>query len=178
MMNNIALSSVVKTIKRNTFGVLCVLSTEPRMRKTNNPYLGRVTKITRYVNVAVGRDYYVAVENAAERKGLDGKMVHEKASGMSWCDYPYFLVGDKNPNQFYLRLTLNKNTKIEATYKVDGRDATAKEVEEIKTFLYDKSYSQKQAAVGLTNEEDQVYPFSPKVENIVELSQGLIIYKR
>lgn len=178
MMNNINLATVVKNIKRNTFGVCCTLETEPRMRKTHNPYVGRVTKVTQYINVALGRDYYAAIENAAERKGLDGTMAHEKPSGMDWFDYPYFLVSDKNPNQYYLRLTLNKNTAVKATYMVDGREATENEVAEIKSFLYDNSYSAKQAAVGLADDDEQIRPFSVKIENIVELHQGGNVYNR
>lgn len=178
MMKNFdLLANVVRNVVRNSFGVCAVLETEPRMKKTANPYVGRVKKVTTYSNIALGRDYYAAVANAADRKGLDGKMEIEKPKGMTWSEYPYFLVSDKDAEQMYLRLTLNKNTTIKTTYMVDGREATAAEVEEIKTFLYDTSYSLKQAAVGL-EETEQVRPMSVKVENIVKIWQGAKCYER
>ena len=48
----------VKGINKGTFGITLVAMTEPSgMRKTNNPYVGRVKKISYTTNVALGYDY-------------------------------------------------------------------------------------------------------------------------
>ena len=166
------LSSVVKSIARNTFGVCVVLETIPRMRKTANPFIGRVTKVTRYSNVALGRDYYNTIGNKLDKLDLAKcEVEHEKPKGMTWLDYPYFLVSDKDDTQIYLRLTLNKNTHIVSEYYLDGVLATDDEVALIKTFIQSSGSSAKQTALGIDDDE-QVKPFSPKVEGIKCLWQG------
>lgn len=173
------LSAVVKTIKRNTFGVVIVTETIPTMRKTNNPYMGRVTKVSTYTNVALGRDYETAVNNVAERTNVNDThtFVASAPKGQLWSDYPYFLQSIKDAEQFYLRMTMNKNTKITATYYVDNRVATSAEVAEIQNFLQSHGTSQKQKDYGI-KDEDVVIPISVKVENIVSVSQGSISYNR
>ena len=178
--SNSNLTQCVTSIARNTFGVRVVLETKPRMRKTNNPYIGRVTKVTEIHNVALGRDYLTAVTRRADQVGGDAStFVPQGASGMVWVQHPYFLESIKDSNTHYLRLTLNRNSKCEVKYLVDGRAATDTEVAELKAFLYDShSYSQKQASVGITNEYDQVKPMSVMLENILLIEQGDKIYRK
>lgn len=172
------LSAVVKSIVRNSFGVCAITETDPTMRKTNNPYVGRVKKVTYYTNIAVGRVYENGVNNRLEKEGLAPDFETEKQKGRTWVDFPYFEVSDKDPNQHYLRLTLNKNTTTRVIYMVDGREATNVEVDEIKTFLSNSNKSSaKQSAMGLAD-EDQVKTFAVKTENVVSLWQGTHCYDR
>lgn len=174
MKNFDALKGVVTLIPRNQFGVCCTICTEPRMRKTNNPFVGRVTKVTSYTNIVLGRSY----ENSVNNRTPNGvKFVAKKPSGKSWLVYPYFLVSDNDNTINYLRLTPNKNTVIKSIYYIDGVEATEAEAAIIKSFLYDNTYSVKQAMHGVA-EEDFVKPFDVNVVNIVFIGQGSISYNR
>lgn len=173
------LSAVVKAIKRNTFGVVIVVETIPTMRKTNNPFLGRVSKVSTYTNVALGRDYENAVNNVGERTDANTTRTFkaDAPKGQTWSDYPYFLQSIKDSEQFYLRMTMNKNTKIDSVFYLDGRLATDTEVADIKFFISSSNGSAKQADYGI-KEEDFVRPISVKVENIISVQQGTISFNR
>jgi len=169
------LRTIVCAIKRNTFGVVLETETIPTMRKTDNPYFGRVTKRTHYANCAIGRDYAVACTNRNPQAQDEYKA--EKPKGKTWLQFPYFLQADNGSGQLYLRVTMNKNTAIKSTYFVDGREATETEAEEIKTFLPTAKLCQKQTDFGIAD-EDQVRVMDFKVEGVKELHQGNLWYKR
>lgn len=166
------IESFCNNLTRNTFGICVVANTEPKMRKTNNPFLGRVRKVSTYTNVALGRDYQAAVNSRLEQSGEKADFVAAPPRGMHhYGQGGYLLQSDSDENKFYLRLTMNRNTKIVSRYVVDGREATEAEVEAIKSFLPSVAPSGKQAASGLTD-EDQVRLVSVNIDNIEEVRQG------
>jgi hypothetical protein len=167
-----SIESFCSNLTRNTFGIVVTANTEPKMRKTNNPYMGRVRKVSTYTNVALGRDYQAAVNSRLEQSGEKADFVAAPPRGMHHYGQGGFLLqSDSDESKYYLRLTMNRNTKIESRYMVDGRAATDAEVAEIKTFLPSVAPSAKQAASGLSD-EDQVRLVSVNIENIEEIRQG------
>ena len=167
--SNEVINFVNNNIKRNTFGVVLTTATVPTMRKTNNPYVGRVTKITKSVNVAFGRDYAEKVNKELAERGLQADFKAAKASGKVRYD-DFFDVSDDG-SKFYLRVMFNANSKSEVSYLVDGRLATAAEVGEIKAFMPSSAPSAKQMAHGLTSAETIKF-VGYLTDNIVSIQQG------
>ena len=160
---------------RNTFGVKVQTITEPKMNKTGNPYYGRVRKITEYVNVAIGRNYYNAMAARLERSGIDANVAdipQEKPRGKHhWGEGEIFLQSDKDDSVFYLRLTMNANTKRNVTYLLDGKVATEEQIAEFKPWLPKVYASVKQSALGL-GEQEQVIVNDVLLSNVIEVRQG------
>lgn len=108
-------------VKGHTF-VSCVTVTEPKMRKTGNPYLGRVRKVTKFVG-AVNFDYDNAVENAREREGKDRE---DWSKGESWSrpitrpdgTLTPFACHKDDPEKIYFRIRQIEWPKSE--YFIDG----------------------------------------------------------
>lgn len=152
--------------KRGQFGVTLVTATIPTMRKTANPFIDRVVKVTTTANAHIGVSYESKVTNRLP-DGADPYQV-SKASGQTY--YNEFLnVSDKNPDQFYLRVGYTHASSAVSEFYVDGRPATADEVQQIKTFCPAPKPCQKQLNAGVTEE---VTWRTFKVENVVEIRQG------
>lgn len=152
--------------KRGQFGVTLVTATEPTMRKTANPFIGRVVKLTTTENAHIGVSYESKVNNRLP-EGAEPYQV-SKASGQTYCN-EFLNVSDKNPNQFYLRVGYTHASKAVSEFYVDGRPATADEVQQIKSFCPAPKPCQKQINAGVTEE---VTWRTIKVENVVEIRQG------
>ena len=168
------LTEFVQSLVKGSFGIVIVTKTEPKMRKTNNPYFGRVRKITRYTNAAVGVSYSNTIENRVERAtGEKIEYQAEKPKGMTFVVANLILVSDTNPDQHYLRFQRRKNTTVETLYELDGKVVESEEeVAAIKSFIPQRdTYCCKQAEAGVS-EEDMVCPQSVKFENILSIKQG------
>jgi hypothetical protein len=159
-------------VSRGTFGISMITLTEPKMRKTNNPYFGRVHKASYMTNVALGYDYENVINAKLERKGLANDFVAEKPKGKTWDNYPFILQSDKDNSIKYLRCTIRPNTISKSVYLLDGvivKDDTI--LTNIKNFISASSFSPKQANSGL-EEKEQVIVRDYKVEGVIALSQG------
>lgn len=147
-----------------------VTRTEPKMRKTGNPYAGRVLKITE-ANVFANCDYQDRVNRQLEREGKAADFV----AGQRAVDMQRVFVNGK-PTPF---LTMNKkdgsvgtyfevhfygHMKCETRYLLDGRTDIAKA--EFEEFLYERD-SESTAERQGTNAEQVVRTYSTR--NIVEL---------
>ena len=165
------LREFVTSLTKGVFGVVIIAKTEPRMRKTNNPYFGRVQKVTRLANVAIGYNYENVVNNRLEQEGK-GQLhfTAQKPNGKSWIKgyENLFLVADKDGTTEYLRTTMRRNTKPTTMYLVDGKEATPSQEAEIKTFTETSAKPKNQ---GL-NDGDEVIVRDYKVENIVSIQLG------
>lgn len=160
---------VCAEIQNGTFGVVINTETEPRMRKTNNPYFGRVRKITRMTNVAIGYNYENVVNARLGREGKENDFQAEKPNGKHWVCFPNILASDKDESQLYLRTTMRKNTESKSVYTLDGQVVTDTALlAEIKSFIYTSSKPTNQ---GL-NEGNEVIVRDFKLENVVSLTQG------
>jgi hypothetical protein len=165
------LREFVTSLTKGVFGIVIIAKTEPRMRKTNNPYFGRVQKVTRLANVAIGYNYENVVNNRLAQEGKTQlHFTAQKPNGKSWVKgyENLFLVADKDGKTEYLRTTMRKNTKPTTMYLVDGKTATDEEVAEIKTFIQS---SYKPTNQGL-DEGDEVIVRDYKVENVVSIQLG------
>ena len=168
----------ISNLKKATFGVEIVTETEPAMRKTNNPFVNRVKKITIYKNAILGVDYQNAVNNRLERNGLEPNYVAEAPKGKK--HYNAFFYQSLDETKFYLKIGMYKNTTATPRFVIDGHDATTSELALLKTFLQDKNtFCQKQANAGL-DVKDKQYPIvTPNALNVVSVKLGeRLIYQR
>lgn len=163
----------IKNLKNGAYMVVCT-ETEPKMLKTNNPFVGRVKKVSAYAGVRTGVDYAICVANAIERATSEcTDFVADAPKGMQWDTFPKILKGIKDPNQMYFRISIDKSTVTKSVWFIDGRVATDAEVADIKKFLPAISSSAKQAAAGLVNESEQIQVRSIKFQNILYVKQGV-----
>lgn len=170
----------VNGLKKGVFGVVLVAHTEPKMNKTNNPYFGRVTKVTRLTNVAIGYSYENTIHNRLERFDIENaEFKSEAPKGRHWVQgYENILLqSNKDSEQYYLRTTMRRNTKASVEYLVDGRPATDEEIDAFKAFFPKTATSAKQAEVGLDDSE-QVIVRDYKLESIQSLTLGNLNYLR
>lgn len=167
-----SVSEFTKNVSRGTFGISLITVTVPKMRKTNNPYFGRVHKASYMTNVALGYDYENSVNNRLDRKGIEADFQAEKPKGKSWCEYPYILQADKDASIKYLRCTIRPNTKAKSVFILDGKIVTDDAIEaQIKSFIQTSSTSKKQSESGLDDAE-QVIVRDYKLDGVIYLGQG------
>lgn len=167
MANNII--EQVSRMNKGTFGIEVITETIPAMRKTNNPFVGRVKKVTHYVNAILGVEYQNVVNNRITRSGNEATYQSEAPKGKKHYN-AFFYQSLTDDSVFYLKIGMYKNTTCKSTYQIDGHEATQNELEALKPFLQVKSNNvQKQADAGLTT-ENQYHIVAPKVENVLKVT--------
>lgn len=177
MTTQITFASVenfVSNITKGTFGITMITKTEPKMNKRNNPYFGRVHKITYLSNVGLGISYENTINNRLERKELENNYQAEKPKGKHFIS-DFILVSDKDSSVHYLRTTMYKNTHTESIYLLDGQIIDGDVLNEIKSFIPQVTSCKKQEGAGLQDKE-QVIVRDFKLENIIHLSQGQKVF--
>lgn len=171
--------SKVSKLNKGTFGIEIVTETEPAMRKTNNPFVGRVKKVTTYSNAILGVDYQNCVNNRLERNGHVADYQAEAPKGKK--HYNAFFYQSLDNETFYLKIGMYKNTTTKSTYHIDGHEATTDELATLKTFLQSKPQTiAKQQEAGLDTTE-QYHIVTPKAQNVVSITAKYgkeIIYQR
>ena len=134
--------------------------TEPKMRKTGNPY-NKITKISRRV-MGIGYEYPVQVNNEREREGIQEEY---KPQPLKWGK---FVEGSKtlieHKGNKYVRLSDNSNTPSVSKYYDENGNEVA--YEDIKPFLQTSSQSKQQKT------EKTIIVNSIKVDNIKEFKIG------
>lgn len=166
------LKEFIESLGNGRYFTLTTL-TEPKMNKRNNPYYGRVTKQSVITGVRTGVSYSNCVDASLVRNNIDDKIVAEKPFGKSWVIVNKILVSDKDSNQYYLRTSWDKSTKVQSsTLYLDEKEITdEKIIEEIKSFIPKPTESKKQADLGLTGKE-QISVRDYKFESIAEIKCG------
>lgn len=173
MAQFITISDFANNINKGTFGIVMLTATTPKMRKTNNPYFGRVIKVSYRTNVALGWGYEKTIEGRLEKKGLPTDFEVEKPKGKTWVAYPFILEKDSDTSVQYLRTFTRNNTTSKSVFMLDGVLVTDNNIiAEIKSFIPTPSDSAKQIALGLTNAEDRVNPLDYTLENILYIAQS------
>lgn len=181
-MDALKLLSFLSEQPTNRLGWSLIIKTDAteKMTKTNNPFFAKVgrksvatreiIKITRYVNVTIGRSYEKSVENRSEN---ETSYEVEKPKGRHYAKgaYPYISTSDKDDKQHYLSVFLNKNTVTKSVYFVDGRLATEEEIKLIKEFTPLPSIPKKQLEYGVS-EDNIVKTFAPKLDNVLKVAFG------
>lgn len=161
--------SVLSTIKVGTFCEVHSL-TEPKMRKTNNPFNGmRVQKMT-IQTLQWGYNYENGVNNR-----LNGGTTFV-AEPLKWGEW---LIPNKvitHKGKLYARFYKvdNAMASTKTTYLIDGIIATEEQEEVIKSFLVAPSSSARQAEVGLT--ERQVKPRDFAFSSILGIKTAGVLY--
>ena len=152
--------------------------TEPKMNKRNNPYYWRVTKKSVITGVRTGVSYSNCVDSSLGRNNIDDHITTEKPFGKSWVVVNKILVSDKDSNQFYLRTSWDKSTKVQSSaLYLDGQEVTDTDIlADIKSFMPKPSESKKQATLGLTGQE-QISIKDYKFESIQEIKCGDKVWK-
>ena len=157
-----------------------VYENDAKCKKIVEKELGKVTKLVEIKNIQVGADYESAVNRRIVKAG--GQPVFESKSlpWGKWVDGQVDKLIEHN-GQLYLRYYEVANTTQTVTYKVNGVEATSAQVKFIeenltadgkKTF----SYSNRQAAFGLVDEDEQVTPRSINTDNIIEIKFNKQVY--
>lgn len=121
LIDSDSIRTTLNGVKGHTF-MSCVTVTEPRMRKTGNPYVGRVHKVTKFVG-AINFDYDNAVENAREREGQSRE---DWVKGESWSrpitrpdgTFTPFACHKDDPEKIYLRF--RQTAWPQSEYFIDG----------------------------------------------------------
>ena len=116
--------------------------TIPTMRKTNNPYFGRVQKRTSVKRALFNATYIGYDENG---NPLPKKEVGKEP--LPWGVWRKFRKTIEHKGKVYMRCYFVPQTITKVEYLIDGVPATAEQTEEIKTYLY-KSGEDKPDAHG------------------------------
>lgn len=143
-----------------------------------NPFLGRVMIAKTYYGMVMGTDYSNSLDNTASRMGNDDAEVNLKKVWHKPTEVfgEWFSTDKATESKVYLKLQRNeqqKGFKTETTYYLDGREATADEVEQIKAWLKKKSDTQSstQTEMGIDKEHEQHF-ILPQLDTITLIKQG------
>lgn len=145
-----------------------VLSTEPSMNKTNNPFIGKVVK-TQSRNYKLLFDYEKRVNRNSEKEGIEGKFESSKPSGRHHIS-PLVTIDDKTETEHYLNLEFFVEIKPIVSYEFNGLPMVQEDIELMKQFFTKKYPSKKQP------QERKVGVITPKISNIISMSMGGVKY--
>jgi hypothetical protein len=156
---------ILKQVEKSTF-INVTMSTEVRMNKTDNPFFGKVRKLTN-CNYLIGNDYETRVNSNEVKEGMEGNFESMKPSGkthVSKC----VLVDDKTGTTHYLMVERFDEVKPIVSYTQDGIGEILKE--QFENFLVKTSDTSRQ------DQDRKVMVITPKIENIRELSLNGVHY--
>jgi hypothetical protein len=167
VVNENQMVDVLKTVDNGTF-INVTMLTDVRMNKTNNPFFGRVKKLSS-CNYLTGVNYEGRVKTNMEKEGLNPDSFQvEKPSGKSHVS-PCVLVDDKTGGTFYLMVERFDEIQPKVEFLMDG-DVIGKELFE--SYMVKVSESKKQ------EQDRKVMVLTPKVENIVSFTLNGTKYVR
>ena len=165
----IKVNEVSSLLKKGQFGYTIITKTTPKMNKTDNPYFGRVEKVSVYKNAMLGCSYTNIVNNRLESEGKERNFAAQAPKGKKNYN-SFFDQSEKDENTFYLKIAFYKErSQITSNYIIDGNNATQTQIQEIKNFL-PKKYSS--AAHQGLNEENEVKMITVNFENVCAILQG------
>jgi len=147
---------MIQATVKGTTGISIDTVTEPKMRKTNNPYFGRITKHCT-MNGMIGFDYENSVNNQASREGKKTRKAKPRAWGVLTADRIFVTHKD----EYYLQVKVQSLSDTPVYF--DGDTEIDKEV--IKPFLVESSgKSSTQADI-----EKEVIVRDVKMSNVKEM---------
>lgn len=146
-----------------------VALTDADMYLRNNPFKGRVQKLT-ITPMQFGYDYERAVNNRLAREGKEANFSAEKLPWGEW------LKGWENKvleykDMLYLRTYCVRDARPRTFYLLDGHLASTEEYAHFAPYLKASSTSAKQSNAGLV-EEFQVKPRDYKFKSIVAITMN------
>lgn len=158
--------SYLSNVKGCTF-VNVVALTDAEMYLRNNPFKGRVQKLT-ITPMQFGYDYERAVNNRLAREGKEANFCAEKLPWGSWVEGMFNKVIE-HKEMYYLRTYCVRNARPRTFYLLDGHLASIEEYAMFASYLKPSSSSVKQSNAGLA-EEYQVKPRDYKFKSIVAIT--------
>ena len=172
-MANVVLSFVLAVVSALENAVRCtfisfvsVANIDKDMKKTNNPYLGRVQKRTSCSGVVFNANYWGYDEN-----GNPLPKKERNKEPLRWGAWRVYRKTIDHNGKVYMRCYFTKNSHIKVEYLLDGRVATAEETKDIVSYLYAKSGNSSADARGkLTRTYD--------ISNLVYLHINKVDYDR
>ena len=125
----LAVVNALESAVRCTF-ISFVSVTTPTMRKTNNPYFGRVQKRTTASGVLFNATYWGNDENGnplpKEERGKEP---------LRWGAWRKWRKTIDHNGKVYMRCYFTRSSKVKTEYLVDGRLATETELAEISAYI-------------------------------------------
>ena len=163
-----SLIKILLDIDMSTFAEVTAI-TEPKMRKTDNPFFGRVEKISK-MNVNFGGIYKNAVEKKMEKEGIEGN--YEPAP-LKWGQhYRDSRVIIEHKGNYYAQLRPLRADYVSYRWAENLKEMTEQEIQEMKTFFPQKKEGSRQPA------ENKVIIRTIKIKNIREIRMDKTRYQR
>lgn len=159
------LLNVLNQVEKPTF-VHIVMETPVRMKKTDNPYFGLITKRSSG-NYLIGMEYGKRVNKNLEKEEMESDFVVEPPKGkkhISKC----VLIDTKTETVHYLMMERFDEIHPQIEFK-QGQDPIEKQLFE--QFLYPTYKSKKQG------QDRKVMVITPKLTNIKEMSIDKMKYE-
>ena len=156
-------------------------------KNNRNPYLGRVQVRAEYSGYVMGTNYAESVANKAQKLGYDVSVEevrdnlketwHKPCETIDGIEYGKWFVTDrKTESKVYLKLQRSEEqnvfSKVDKTYYLDGREATADEANDIESWFQSGKgiLSSTQRDAGL-NEENRQHFLAPQLDTIEYIQQ-------
>lgn len=157
------LVEILNQVQKGTFANI-LTETNVRMNKKNNAYFGLITKIAKQ-NVLLGSNYENRVNNNLDKEQKESNFISQSSkvgNHISTC-----ILFNENTQLYYLQAEYFGEVKPQIEYYYNGNII---EKEKFAEFLPQKNSPSQN---GLDN---KVNIFSPKIENIKEISLNKIKY--
>lgn len=183
-MVQISKSDLVQLLAQTNASEITVVSRgEAKMKKTNNPFFhkeGRswvpdynVEKESK-TTYDFGGSYEERVNEALVADGSTGTF---KGGSLAWGEFVKGAEGRviEYNGKYYVRCYIKHDLIPDVRYFVNGKEATAEQISDIKAFTADKSGSAKQTNEGLA-EDKQVIPNNIDFDKIITIEVDGVEY--
>ena len=118
-LTNDILFDLLINVNKPTF-VHLTTATEPRMNKTNNPYFGRVTKLTKR-NYLIASEYEDRVNNNDTKEGGEASFTSQSMKGLVHLSRAVLAKLDEKDTK-YVRVEFFDEIKPQTTFLVDNKE--------------------------------------------------------
>ncbi len=168
VFDNESLVETLLNINMSTFAEVTAI-TEPKMRKTNNPFFGLVEKISK-MNVNFGGIYKNAVEKKMEKEEIEGNF---EPAPLQWGQhYRDSRVIIEHKGNYYAQLRPLRADHVSYRWAESLKEMTEQEIQEMKTFFPAKREGSRQPS------ENKVIIRTIKISNIREIRMDKTRYQR
>ena len=161
-------------------GTIIVAMSTPAMRKTNNPFYGRVTKITKMTGVQIGTNFQSAKNNSAKRSGCSlvepAVAATPKRRSMEYVNRMILVNNETGEHYLPVQWTNKSMTygfvSFDSCYLLDNQPMTHSEFKHLQEFLQDSGKDYVPKDQKDFNEEEIRNYITLKLENVFTIQQG------
>ena len=176
---------MLKGCQKGSFFKVITL-TSPSMKKRNNPYYGKVQKITIYKGCMLGVSYQNVVQNAAKRNGVENDtpyIVNTNTGKGTWILGLENYITENEKGDKYLHLFITRGTRKEMKYLYEGVIIDFNNPIFDKIASWDKNFGKKHEVCKKQEDygasDDTILSvITPKLENVIEVEQKNKIYQK